>query len=158
MIKTLNDHQRFFSKVVPISNACWLWKGAFSDSGHASFGVKTSTGFKTVAAHRVIYDYLCGGLNPNLICHHICFNPSCVNPAHIKQVSWGEHMKLHPGRTIKAAQVAAYNRKTKTHCIRGHPFNKENTYYYGKRKKRQCRVCQRYRHQEYLQRKQDKSI
>lgn len=72
---------RFWSKVL-ITPGCWLWQGAISKDGYASYRLNTS---KTVYGHRVFF-----GDTDMLVDHkyvsHGCPR-HCVNPDHLRLVT-----------------------------------------------------------------------
>ncbi len=71
--------ERFFAKVEK-TDACWLWRGAVSPSGH---GVFRGAGDKTMPAHHFSYA-LTGASKPRALrLLHSCEQPSCVNPSHL---------------------------------------------------------------------------
>ena len=70
---------------------------------------------------------------------HICFQPACVNPAHLRLLTAEENSRLQRS-------------SLKTHCVNGHVYTSENTYlrpapkHGGKREgQRDCRTCMRAR-------------
>ena len=120
---------RFWNKVNK-TDGCWLWTGSKS-SGYGTFGMNG----KTMRAHRVAWQWLVkkpiqGELD------HLCKIKSCVNPAHLEDVS-------HAENTRRADNLGTGQLK-KTHCPSGHEYNETNTYIY-KNGCRYCRVCDKYR-------------
>lgn len=97
----------FFNKVV-FTIKCWNWKGSKINSGHGTFGLNG----KTKLCHRFIYEIFNGKIKNRNEIHHICENPSCVNPGHLEQLTNIEHLFIGNG-------VGAINSR-KTHCKRGH--------------------------------------
>jgi len=77
------DKLRFFLRKVNITNKCWKWIGAKSEKGYGYFYYKGSISL----AHRISYEIFKGKLIKGLEIDHICNNPSCVNPKHLRQVS-----------------------------------------------------------------------
>ncbi len=73
------DEQRFWSKV-DRSGDCWLWTAARRPLGYGALKV----GGRVLHAHRVAYELVYGKIPPDLIVLHICDNPPCVNPAHLR--------------------------------------------------------------------------
>jgi hypothetical protein len=123
--------QRFWDKVAK-TDGCWLWMACI-DRGYGQFGIDGNVR----RAHRVAYELLVGPIPEGLVLDHLCRNPACVNPAHLEPVTLGENVMR--GETISAVNAA------KTHCLRGHPFDEENTYGQRGGKGRGCRTCRRER-------------
>jgi hypothetical protein len=73
------DEWRFWGKV-DISDSCWIWRSAFSQTG---YGLVRWQG-KTKLAHRVAYAlaYECILLDNQQVLH-TCDTPACVNPYHL---------------------------------------------------------------------------
>ena len=76
---------------------------------------------KNVRAHRFIYKYAYGKIDPKLVIHHLCYNRSCCNILHLEQRTHKENLL-----DIMSSASAAAN-KHKTHCKHGHEFTLENT-------------------------------
>ena len=113
---------RFWDKVHAEPNSgCWLWTGAINRTGYAVFRVRGGAHL----GHRVALgavQWLC----PSLVIDHRCRTPSCVNPAHLEQVTQHEN-------TLRNV------RSVRSHCPAGHPFDDANTYRNGTIRK--CRRC-----------------
>lgn len=86
--RIVTDLRRY---VVDAASGCWNWVGAKLRSGHGAVRV----GGQTKLAHRVFYEHLVGPIAAGLLAHHICKNPRCVNPRHIRPVTAAEHARIH---------------------------------------------------------------
>lgn len=135
----LSLEEQFWAKVdkdgpvhPTLNTCCWLWTGARSTNGYGTFG----TGY----AHRASYELAYGGITNGLWVLHRCDNRPCVNPAHL---FLGTHQDNMRDMKEKGRNNTAWSdmQRAKTHCIRGHPFDAENTYFSGKQ--RSCRQCRR---------------
>ena len=74
---------RFASKVkFNPSGGCWEWLGAKNDRGYGQLWVG-----RTRLAHRLAYEFIVGAIEPGLQLDHVCQNPGCVNPDHLRQVT-----------------------------------------------------------------------
>lgn len=116
------------------AEACWPWRGRLNKGG---YGVATF-GRRERLAHRVAWMFATGPIPDDLTVDHMCYSPSCVNPAHL--------------RLLTSRQNAAFQRRAfKTHCVNGHEFDAENTYWRPdwtetrSLGKRMCRACSRER-------------
>lgn len=116
--------QRFWEKVDK-TDGCWEWKACIHRSGYGQFSVNR----KKKAAHRVAYEMIIGEIPEGLELDHLCRNRSCVNPAHLEPVTHKENMQ----RSEQA---------TKTHCVRGHAFDADNTQVRNNGKRR-CLACRK---------------
>jgi len=71
---------------------------------------------------------------------HTCDNHLCINPDHLWIGSNQENL-------LDASRKGRMPGQAKTHCLRGHEFTPENTYWSmrnnGITKRRHCRTCQR---------------
>lgn len=78
MIHYYNRGSKF--EYVINNNGCWLWNGARSSMG---YGVTTKNN-KYTLAHRLSYEKEYGEIPEGLFILHICDNPPCINPKHLK--------------------------------------------------------------------------
>lgn len=128
-VKPTNPFWRFFDQVL-LGDGCWEWTGYRRAGG---WGVFSLSHREPVAAYRVAYEWARGSIPEGLTLDHLCRNRGCVNPAHLEPVSRGEN-------TLRGDTITARNR-AKTHCLRGHLFDDENTRLDSG--KRVCRACKR---------------
>jgi hypothetical protein len=121
--------QRLERLHVPEPNSgCWLWTGRLNryGYGHAIFDRKLQL------AHRVAYTLFKGSIPSGLQLDHLCRVRCCINPDHLEPVTNKEN--LSRGRNSKRDQ---------SHCVNGHEFTEENTYWYADKgyRHRMCREC-----------------
>jgi hypothetical protein len=88
---------------------------------------------RSLGAHRISYALSNGNLLSGMFIDHTCRNKKCINNIHLRQVT----PKIN---SLENSMSPAYFNSIKTHCIKGHEFNKENTRYL-KNNKRQCIKC-----------------
>ncbi|MEV7975397.1 HNH endonuclease signature motif containing protein [Streptomyces sp. NPDC086519] len=130
---------------------CWRYLGFINSSGYGV--VDPSRRASQLRVHRVVWEFLVApipdGLELDHLCHgrdeqcpggDQCLHRRCVNPAHLEPVSGAVNNARSKSPTSINAQ--------KTHCIRGHAFTPENTYWRSTRNgktqpSRQCRECKR---------------
>lgn len=77
--KTVDE--RFWAKVIK-TDTCWFWVAATNKFGHGKFYIPATK--KMIKAHRYSYELHIGPIPEGLIVRHMCNNPSCVNPTHLK--------------------------------------------------------------------------
>jgi len=142
----LTTEERFWEKVAKIGeDECWNWLAGKDKDGYGFFTIKRTK----VRAHRYSYELCVAEIAPELVIDHICRNPSCVNPSHLRPMTNAENILIGNG-------FAAMNAR-KTHCINGHELNGDNLYTHKKTGKRYCKICDKARHKECYERKKTKN-
>lgn len=107
-------------------NDCHLWMNSLDKDGYGSFYFRK----KSRRAHRVAYYGFFGEIPKGYVVNHICRNRHCVNPQHLQAVTVYDN-------NMKDSKSVGYINSQKTHCKKGHPFDKK----YGKQ--RYCSICER---------------
>jgi hypothetical protein len=131
---TEKQMQRFMAKI-DRTGACWLWTST-TRKGYGRFLLNG----RVLPAHVVAYTALRGEIPAGQLLDHTCKVTRCVNPDHLDPVPHKENVRRSDAPTGINAR--------KTECLRGHPFDEENTRY--ERQKdgslgRRCRACERLR-------------
>ena len=130
----LNDERlpsRFWKKVQPDSNGCWLWTAGLNPFGYANFAHPISN-----LAHRVSYAVLVGPIPDGFDVDHVCTVRRCVNPEHLRAVSHRENILAPHCAGSSAVRARA------THCPYGHELKDPNIPPAEKlRGNRKCRAC-----------------
>ena len=132
MIK-LKTIQKFINRIELTDSGCWEWKGGKGASGR--YGYLSIDG-KIIGAHQLSYTLFKGEILEGMDIDHLCRNTLCVNPDHLEAVTHRENCERGVG-----VMVRAMAQRAKTHCPKGHPYDKENTYYYRNAKGNPARFC-----------------
>ena len=116
--------ERFLAKTKPAKeSSCWLWVGAKGSNGYGQM----QWGPKKQQAHRIAWMIYRGPIPKDITVDHLCRVKACVYPMHLRLMTMLDNV-MDGCRNIK-----------KTHCPKGHEYNKENTIRY--RTFRYCRTC-----------------
>ena len=127
-----------------VEGACWLWSGNLDKDGYGYWRRQK----RNKRVHRETYEDMYSEIPKGMVIDHLCAVRNCVNPQHLEVVSPGEN-------TLRGRGPSAVNR-LKTHCSKGHLFDKENTRICVRsngKVYRNCRSCERARNanrREYL--------
>ena len=145
MIKA--EQERFWAKVDKINNDCWEWTASLING----YGQFYRNGGKRILAHRFAFEQENGEIPIGLQLDHLCRNHKCVNPKHLELVTQSENT-LRGLSPSQLSVIARNNQLSKTHCPQGHPYDLFNTYKTPDGR-RDCKICQRERVQEYRARR-----
>lgn len=134
--------KRFMQKI-KVNGSCWEWTSTVTHRGYGMVTLKN----KGQLAHRASFEHFNGPIPEGFHIDHLCRNKLCVNPKHLEAVTPKENI-------LRGIGMAAQN-KRKTHCVRGHEFNEQNSYK-NKNDGRICRVCKRIASAAYKKRYPEK--
>jgi len=106
---------RLNSKTVK-KKGCWNWTGAKEFHGYGQIWYLD----RIWVASRLAYTLYVGSIPNGLHVLHSCDNPPCTNPKHLFLGTMSDNLR----DCVRKGRHACIRR---THCPRGHPYNKENT-------------------------------
>lgn len=135
--------ERFLLKINVVESGCWEWTASTDTSGYAQLKLN----LKSRSAHRFIYEYYHGEIDPKLTIDHLCRNRKCVNINHLEQVTNKENI-------LRGISFTAVNSR-KTHCMHGHEFTEENTWY-AENGGRDCRTCNKINSHQFFKKHRER--
>lgn len=77
----------------PLDTPCHVWQGWRDDKGYGRFKTVVDGEHKSVWAHRWRAAVAYGGLRHRQVVDHLCHNPSCVNPEHLRPSTVAQNNK-----------------------------------------------------------------
>ena len=112
-------------------DGCIVFDGPKSGGG---YGYAAING-KVVRVHRALWEEVNGNIPEGMTVDHMCYQKDCINIEHLRLLSHSDNTKM---------SRANIERKSKTHCRKGHPYSGKNLYI-DKRGSRHCTACTRER-------------
>lgn len=111
---------------------CRVWTACIDRRGYGRILIRVEGRSYTRMAPRAAYETWVGPIPDGLTVDHVCFQPLCVNPAHLRLLTRSENSRYR----------RAYS---PDHCTNGHERTPENTYWHkkGKFQRAHCAVCSR---------------
>jgi hypothetical protein len=72
---------------------CWLWLGKRKPLGYGRLNVRRAGKHITLLAHRASYElFKEAPIGKGKELDHICHQPACINPEHLREVSGAENL------------------------------------------------------------------
>lgn len=120
---------------------CYVWSGHLNNKGYCLLNRNK----KMILGHRYTWALFNGPIPKYKLVLHKCRNRNCVKIEHLYLGDYYDNAK----DKIKDGTNHTWNMGL-THCLKGHKFTKENTYYSNG--KRSCKKCseRRKRDKRYL--------
>lgn len=118
--------EKLLSRYRESENGCWEWIGTTLSTGYGvlrhNLGYKNN---KTYLSHRVSYHFFKEDkLIDGLVVDHICNNPSCVNPNHLRQLTIYENvLRVLKNKSRNRVNFSLPSLLFKGVCKHGHPIN-----------------------------------
>lgn len=101
---------------------------------------------RTFLVHRLVLSAFVGPAPEDTEALHADGNPANNTVTNLR---WGTHSENQQDQLAHGTHFMA----AKTHCLKGHPFDETNTYYYPDRVHRACRTCRRDWMREFKQKR-----
>lgn len=122
---------------------CLEYNGFRNEHGYGQF--RPGKYSKLVRVHRAAYFHLVGPITKDDVIMHICDNPACSEPTHLKKATQSENVKdmWAKGRA---------NKSNMTECPNGHTYPPDRPKHVSKNR---CRICANERSRHYRQRKKE---
>jgi hypothetical protein len=97
---------------VEFTDTCWLWVAARDPRG---YGVFRAAG-KRYFAHRLAYEWSDGPIPTGLHVDHICHNPACVRPAHLRLATPKQNLENQAGAhrdSVSGVRGVSWHKRSK---------------------------------------------
>jgi len=123
----------FWDRVIK-GDGCWEWQGPRLPRGYGQFIRNRNRWY----AHRFSYTVSHGDIPTGYVVMHVCDNPPCVRPDHLRVGTQAENREDCAAK----GRNPLNGNQLKTHCKRGHEFTGRNFRFTGRGNQRVCRVCE----------------
>jgi len=122
------------------THTCWLWTGDKTSFGYGCVTTGRGSTRKRTQAHRYVYEQLVGPIPNGKIVMHLCDNPPCVNPKHLKIGTIADNQSdmqakrrsprglKHWNGRLTDAQVRAIRKSTETQVVLCARYNVSQAY------------------------------
>jgi hypothetical protein len=74
------------------TDACWPWTGYRTPRGYGLTSIQPDGKRGTRSAHRAIYQAINGDIPTGMVVRHVCDNPPCCNPDHLRIGTQADNM------------------------------------------------------------------
>lgn len=72
-------------------NGCWEWTAYKTRLGYGKIALPGDSG--SALSHRIVYELEVGAIPDGFVVMHVCDNPSCCNPAHLRPGTQAENLE-----------------------------------------------------------------
>jgi hypothetical protein len=107
-------------KINVTESGCWEWQAGRNKQGYGKIGRVIDGKLKHFSAHRFFYQDLVGEIPEGMQVMHICDNPPCCNPSHLKLGTAADNIKdcVEKGRNYKGPKPwAGWKAKPEDHPL-----------------------------------------
>ena len=107
------DIARYWAKVDK-SGACWEWMAGKDPGGYGQFTAYLPEVRGPSKAHRIAHLLTHGSLTRGMVIDHICHNRGCVNPDHLREVTYKQNNEntAHQGNNTSGKRGVVWVPKT----------------------------------------------
>ena len=89
------EAERTLDKIEKMPNGGhWIWTGSLDTRGYGQISTSKS---RSVRAHRAVWEAERGPIPEGMVIDHLCHEPSCVNPDHLRVCTQTENMQNRKG-------------------------------------------------------------
>ena len=117
---------RFWKKVEPVGD-CLEWMGHRNANGYGRLTFDKAL----ILAHRLSYQLEVGPIPDGLMIDHICHNPACVKPAHLRLATSKQNQENHSGAYANSSTGIRGVRQRKNGAWEARVNHNRVSYYLG---------------------------
>lgn len=97
-------NERLWDRLSKDADGCWRWTGALNNKGYGTTSRPRPEGYvgrtPTVYAHRLAWEEVNGPIPDGMVIDHICHEPRCANPDHLRLATHRQNQRHRRGAQI----------------------------------------------------------